>query len=84
MSETVTTVRKDRIDSSLQTHLRDFRPEVYRRGPTHIIHAGNQTWCGRKIKGISTWKREDDIANVDCKVCLKAMAENKPKAWKRY
>jgi len=68
----ITTIRKDR--TNLVTGARIA-------GPTHRINFDNQTWCGRKINGLAAWH----IASMDdltCEACIKAVAKDRPRAWK--
>lgn len=78
---TYTTVRKDRIDGSVLTL--DDEALTYKKGPTHAIHSHNQSWCGRKTRGIATWKYDQPLSEVDCKECLKSIEQDRPRAWKR-
>jgi GNAT superfamily N-acetyltransferase len=76
MSEsTVHTVRKDTTDRVTGEK---------RRGLVHQVHPrfDGQTWCGRKVR-FAVHKSEDDPANVTCKVCVKAVANDAPVSYKR-
>lgn len=73
MSE-VHTARKDR---------RDTVTDEIKRGPTHVIHGWDQTWCGRKIKGLAAHNRHDSMESVDCKDCITAIEQDRPRPWKR-
>jgi len=54
-----------------------------KRGPTHWIYTANQMWCGVKIVGFAAWSHESGVEDVDCVKCLRAFAQNKPRAWRR-
>jgi hypothetical protein len=75
MADTVYTVRKDRrsgVDDSIK------------RGPTHRVNVANQTWCGVKIVGFSSWNDNGNTEDVDCVKCQRAFRLNKPQAWRRW
>lgn len=69
----VITVRKDR---------RDTVTDQIKRGPTHQISMADLTWCGRKIKGLARWNYKGSPEDVDCKACLTAIKQDRPRSWK--
>ena len=70
----VYTARKDR---------RSGLDDTIRRGPTHRVNVANQTWCGVKITGFSSWNKEGKAEDVDCVKCLRAFAQDEPRSWRR-
>jgi len=74
MTEFVHTARKDR---------RSGLDDVIMRGPTHRVNVANQTWCGAKIVGFSSWNKEGKSEDVDCVKCQRAFEKNTPRSWKR-
>jgi hypothetical protein len=70
-------VRKDR---------RDSLTGVTKQGPTHIVVAGAQSLCGRRIPALSFWtsvRPTHPAAPKLCPACLKHEAAGTAPSWRK-
>lgn len=77
--ETVTTIRKDRVQRGV------FTEGQIKRGPTHVLNGKySLPWCGVKLRGFGlTINRKDTLESVTCTACLRAKKAGRQSPWRR-
>lgn len=54
-------------------------------GPWHVLTDIGQTWCGKKMRGVAMQRQNSDPPEDEqrCRSCEVALAQDRPRAYKR-